>query len=102
LINITGHAVDMRGRCPAYSEELLAPSGPDRVVSAITQHTYRLNCQALGAVADHTSLSFAMILDIPARTAPGIHTLLWSLDPYVAPNAAASAPVVVMETHSTA
>jgi len=64
--------------CPAYHEDLFLGSGPTG--NPLGKHIYLLNCHAVQAIASHGSVTFAMVLDVPATAAPGGYTLLWAPD----------------------
>lgn len=87
LTNWSRHTYRFGRTCPAYTEELGSPSAGD---PRAWDQAYVLNCHAVGPIAPHASVRFAMRVHIPASatdvTAP---TLLWQLAPhtYDAPGA---------------
>lgn len=76
--NITGAPVIFSDPCPAYREELY-PVAP-MMAAPLGKHFYVLNCRPVGTIAPQSSVTFAMVLDVPATAAPGRYTLLWDLD----------------------
>jgi len=78
LTNPTKLPIDLRLNCPNYEEELFAdivhgtpPLGG--------KHFYRLNCKAAGVLDPGKSMSFAMVLQVPADAAPGSYTLIFNI-----------------------
>jgi len=78
LTNPTKLAIDLRQHCPNYEEELFAdivhgspPLGG--------KHFYALNCKPAGVLEPGKSMSFAMVLQVPADAAPGIYTLIFDI-----------------------
>ncbi len=62
--------------CPIYHEDLY--SGNGLTGKPLGKHFYVLNCGAARIVASHASVTFAMVLDVPASASPGNYTLLWA------------------------
>jgi len=58
--------------CPSYTEDA-SRLGRKNLAS------YQLNCSGLGWLAPDASLTFAMVLDIPASTPPGPGDLRWAM-----------------------
>jgi hypothetical protein len=68
--------------CPTYHEDLYpidAQAGP-----LPGKHLYFLNCQPIRRIAAGASVTFAMILEVPAMAIPGKYTLIWA--PQESPN----------------
>lgn len=78
VTNITAGTVTFPNPCPAYHEDLY----PDSRLSGapLGKHRYLLNCRPAGSVASNASVTFAMLLDVPATAASGSYTLLWAPD----------------------
>jgi Protein of unknown function (DUF4232) len=76
LTNITAATVTFPNPCPAYHEDLYADS---RLGGApLGKHRYVLNCRPAGSLAASASVTFAMLLDVPATASSGSYTLLWA------------------------
>ena len=78
LSNPTKLPIDLRAHCPNYEEELFADmqSGSPPLGG---KHFYRLNCEAAGILMPGKPLPFAMVLQVPAGTAPGTYTLVFNI-----------------------
>ena len=76
--NVTTSPVVFSDPCPTYHEDLYFGSGATG--QPLGKHVYLLNCHAVEAIASHASLTFAMVLDVPASASPGGYTLLWAPD----------------------
>ncbi len=61
-----------------YHEDLYSGNGLTGM--PLGKHFYVLNCGAAPTVAAHASLTFAMVLDVPASATPGSYTLIWAPD----------------------
>lgn len=59
--------------CPSYSEGFFTPLGKKNGAN------YQLNCASVGWLAPNQSVTFAMVLDIPANTQPESVGLQWAL-----------------------
>lgn len=44
------------------------------------KHRYLLNCRPVASIVPQSSVTFGMVLDVPATAAPGRYTLVWDLD----------------------
>lgn len=86
LTNRSKHAFRFGRRCPAYKEG--ADSGLD--ANASENQVYVLNCHAVGPIAPHASVRFAMRVYV-SKNADDMTGLLWTLAPhsYNAPEALA-------------
>lgn len=62
--------------CPTYHEDLYSGNGPTGM--PLGKHFYVLNCGAVPVVASRASVTFAMVLDVPASATPGNYTLIWA------------------------
>jgi len=58
--------------CPSYTED-------GSRVGSKNLASYQLNCSGLGWLAPDASVTFAMVLDIPASTPPGPGDLRWAM-----------------------
>ncbi len=58
--------------CPSYTEDA-SRDGSKNLAN------YQLNCSGVGWLAPGTSVTFAMVLDIPANTPPGTGSLRWEM-----------------------
>jgi len=78
LSNPTKLPLDLRKQCPNYEEELFADieNGSPPLGG---KHLYRLNCEAAGVLKPGAPMSFAMVFDVPADTAPGSYTLAFMI-----------------------
>jgi hypothetical protein len=78
LANETKLPIDLRTQCFNYDEELFVD-----IVQGTPplggKHLYRLNCAAAGVLAPGHPKKFAMVLDVPADTAPGSYTLVFNI-----------------------
>jgi hypothetical protein len=72
LTNASGAPFHFYGDCPSYAED--GSRSGAKIVA-----TYQLNCASVGWLAPDQSVTFAMALDIPATTPPGLGNLRWSL-----------------------
>jgi hypothetical protein len=81
LVTFTNHSaatVTFSDPCPAYHEDLYA--GRPQNAPSLGKHRYLLNCRPAGLVAPQASVTFAMVLDVPATASPGNYILLWAPD----------------------
>lgn len=73
LVNRAARPFSFGRSCPAYIESLIGHG----------QEAYILNCRAVGVIAAHASVRFAMRIPIPSRLRPGDgYTVLWNLAPH--------------------
>jgi hypothetical protein len=79
ITNITAASVVFSDPCPAYREDLFPVVSLARV-SPLGKHRYLLNCRPAGTIDSRASVTFAMVLDVPATATPGSYTLLWAPD----------------------
>lgn len=70
LTNASGAPFHFRGECPSYTEDA-SRTGRKNLAN------YQLNCSAVGWLGPNESVTFAMVLDIPADTPPGPGDLRW-------------------------
>lgn len=70
LTNPTSTAISL-DPCPSYQEGIKGQRS--------SVHTYQLNCGAVGQIAAHSSVSFAMQLPLPDHVTPGAAVLNWEL-----------------------
>jgi len=63
--------------CPSYTQLMNEPIGSN---VNITKSTYLLNCQAASIVPAGGSLTFQMIMQVPAGWQPGPAKFLWNLE----------------------
>ena len=93
LTNTTADPVAFSDPCPMYHEDLYfghAGGGPP-----LGKHIYALNCQSVRVIAPHTSVTFAMVLDVPASATIGEYILLWAPDEGIDTQAIQRLPIVV-------
>jgi len=76
LTNTTDAPVAFSDPCPNYHEDLYFGQGVTG--PPLGKHIYALNCHPVGAIAPGVSVTFAMVLDVPATAAVGDYTLLWA------------------------
>ena len=62
--------------CPVYEESLTTFDGPDIVT---TVKAYRLNCATMSTIAAHASVTFEMLLAVPANQPVGIGKFGWDI-----------------------
>jgi hypothetical protein len=62
--------------CPTYHEDLYPGAGLE--APPLGKHIYLLNCGPVQSVAAKASVTFAMVLDVPAIAPSGSYTLLWA------------------------
>lgn len=74
--NTTSAPVAFSDPCPNYHEDLYY--GPGVTGPPLGKHFYSLNCQPVKAIAPRASVTFAMVLDVPATASAGEYTLLWA------------------------
>jgi hypothetical protein len=72
LTNASGAPFHFRGECPSYTEDA-SRTGRKNLAN------YQLNCSAIGWLGPNDSVTFAMVLDIPADTPPGAGSLRWEM-----------------------
>lgn len=72
LTNASGAPFHFRGECPSYTEDA-SRTGRKNLAN------YQLNCSAVGWLGPNDSVTFAMVLDIPADTPPGTGELRWMM-----------------------
>ncbi len=77
ITNTTTVPVVFSAPCPAYREDLFSGS---LTTTPLGKHFYLLNCRPVGSIAPQSTVTFAMVLDVPATAALGSYTLLWELD----------------------
>jgi hypothetical protein len=58
--------------CPSYTEDASRPGRKNLA-------NYQLNCSSVGWLGPSESVTFAMVLDIPADTPPGTGSLRWEM-----------------------
>jgi hypothetical protein len=58
--------------CPSYTEDA-SRQGKKNLAN------YQLNCSSVGWLEPDQSVTFAMVLDIPADTPPGTGSLRWEM-----------------------
>ncbi|HET9847444.1 MAG TPA: DUF4232 domain-containing protein [Candidatus Dormibacteraeota bacterium] len=75
LTNITKTAATFDS-CPVYQEDLYAGDGA--AGPPLGKHLYVLNCRPVGSMSPGTTVTFAMVLDVPSSAPTGRYTLLWS------------------------
>jgi len=76
ITNITTAPVVFSDPCPAYREDLYSGS---LTTTPLGKHFYALNCRPVGSIAPQSTVTFAMVLDVPPTATPGSYTLLWEL-----------------------
>ena len=77
LVNTSAQAISL-GTCPSYTQHLSQPQG--RGVS-LTENTYRLNCAAApSSVPANGTLTFRMVMRVPASLSAGPAKFLWNLE----------------------
>ena len=86
--------LDLRTHCFNYDEELFVnlEQGAPPLGG---KHLYRLNCQAAGILAPGHPGKFAMVVDVPANSAPGSYMLVFNLGDGNAMSRSARAEVTV-------
>jgi hypothetical protein len=67
-------AVDFPQDCPNYEEELFPVGGGTPLGG---KHIYSLNCAPVGAVRPGASVTFQMLLLVPADAPHGVYNLMW-------------------------
>jgi hypothetical protein len=72
LTNTSGAPFHFRGECPSYTEDASRPGLKNLA-------NYQLNCSAVEWLGANESVTFAMVLDIPADTPPGTGDLRWEM-----------------------
>jgi hypothetical protein len=72
LTNGSGAPFHFRGECPSYTEDA-SRVGHKNVAN------HQLNCSGVGWLGPNESVTFAMVLEIPADTPPGPGGLRWAL-----------------------
>ena len=73
LANPTPRPVSLRD-CPSYTEAVLLRND----AKAVERHL--LNCGPVGAIGPGQRVTFAMVLDLPARLRPGAGVLTWVVE----------------------
>lgn len=76
--NTTAFPFAFEDPCPNYHEDLYLGEGV--LGKPLGKHIYALNCHPVKAIAAHASVTFAMVLDVPADATGGHYTLLWAPD----------------------
>ena len=76
--NTTVAPVAFSDPCPHYHEDLYLGHTGDG--PPLGKHIYALNCQPVKIIAPGTSVTFAMVLDVPASATTGEYILLWAPD----------------------
>lgn len=76
--NTTVAPVAFSDPCPSYREDLYLGHTGDG--PPLGKHIYALNCQPVKIIASGTSVTFAMVLDVPASATIGEYILLWEPD----------------------
>jgi hypothetical protein len=72
LTNATGAPFHFHGECPSYTEDA-SRTGRKNLAN------HQLNCSGVGRLGPNESVTFAMVIDIPADTPPGPGGLRWAL-----------------------
>jgi hypothetical protein len=72
LTNASGAPFHFRGECPSYTEDA-SRTGRKNLAN------YQLNCSSVGWLGPNESVTFAMVLDIPADTPAGAGSLRWEM-----------------------
>lgn len=72
LTNASGAPFHFHGECPSYTEDATR-TGHKNLAN------YQLNCSGVGWLGPNQSVTFAMVLDIPADTPPGTGDLRWEM-----------------------
>ena len=79
LSNLTAKTVAL-GPCPAYTEGL--------VTTVMVRHSYALNCSTVHTIPAHSSVRYAMRLNVPRETQSGSAKVSWSVNSPTGPFAA--------------
>lgn len=72
VTNASGAPFHFHGECPSYTEDA-SRAGRKNLAN------YELNCSSVSWLGPAESVTFAMVLDIPADTPPGSGTLRWEM-----------------------
>lgn len=72
LTNASGAPFHFPDECPSYTEDASRPGLKNLA-------NYQLNCNSVGWLGANDSVTFAMVLDIPADTPPGTGDLRWEM-----------------------
>jgi Protein of unknown function (DUF4232) len=79
--------------CPNYHEDLYFGRGGGG--PPLGKHIYALNCRPVKVIAPQASVTFAMVLDVPATANAGDYTLLWAPDEGIDTQDIQRLPIVV-------
>jgi hypothetical protein len=73
--NVYNRALEFRNGCPEYIETLAGPDG-----WTTGKEFFLLNCGSTGVIAPGASVTFAMVIQIPASAPAGNYAVIWELD----------------------
>jgi hypothetical protein len=87
LTNVSGASFHF-DRCPAYREAM------DTVPRKMVVGIYELNCVPVGTLAPNGTVTFAMVLEIPADAPTGLQELSWRYGTFLADGSAMTAVTI--------